>query len=505
MTICPASPLQALHARSMSSEPESKKGRCAMKNVFVSKARQLFAACIAALFACACMAGVALAVETDDVVTQDGFTFHLYIDEGTGNVNSLWLEKYTGSETKVTLPSAIVYKGKQWPVEELGAAFKGNTKITEIIIPEGYQMIGEEAFQGCTGLKKVVIGSTVKYIGNAAFEACPNLKEYRIGYRNASGMEIGTNAIGAIGKDGNGKVYEGITAYVVNHSSPEGTIAFKINTMSSEAGGATITISHSDDPAAAAKVTRVITIGESSSGSSGNSSSASDPAKQMGEGGKAVAKGASAQAAEAALVKWKKESDPAGSVFNGLQLKMAKVTKTSVKISWKKPKGTKSYVVYAAKCGSAYKKLKVLGASKKSLTVKKVAGKKVKKGTYYKFIVVALSKASGKGNVVSTSKTVHVATKGGKVGNDKKVKTAAKKGKLSLKKGKSFKLKAKAVPASKKLKVKKHRKIKYESSNPKVAKVSTSGKITALKKKKTCYIYAYAQDGIAAKIKVTVK
>ncbi len=126
---------------------------------------------------------------------------------------------------------------------------------------------------------------------------------------------------------------------------------------------------------------------------------------------------------------------------------------------------------------------------------------KVKKGTYYKFMVVALDRNN---KVLSTSKIIHVATKGGKVGNDKKVTTKAKKNKVTLKKGKTFKLRAKAVPQSKKLKVKRHRKVSYESSNPKVAKVTAKGVIKA-RSKGTCYVYAYAQNGVMAKVKVTVK
>lgn len=108
------------------------------------------------------------------------------------------------------------------------------------------------------------------------------------------------------------------------------------------------------------------------------------------------------------------------------------------------------------------------------------------------------------GKVISTSKTIHVATTGGKVGNDKKVTTAAKKGKVTLKKGKTFKLKAKAIPASKKLKVRRHRKIQYETSSSKIATVSAKGIIKA-KGKGTCYVYAYTQNGVFAKVKVTVK
>ena len=71
---------------------------------------------------------------------------------------------------------------------------------------------------------------------------------------------------------------------------------------------------------------------------------------------------------------------------------------------------------------------------------------------------------------------------------------------MSLKKGKTFKLRAKAVGKN----VKKHVAVRYESTNPKVAKVSKSGKITA-KKKGKCYVYVFAQNGVFKKIKVTVK
>ena len=55
-----------------------------------------------------------------------------------------------------------------------------------------------------------------------------------------------------------------------------------------------------------------------------------------------------------------------------------------------------------------------------------------------------------------------------------------------------------------KKKVSIHRKVAWESDNLNVAKVNSKGKITAVGKG-TCYVYAYAQNGVAAKIKVTVK
>ena len=202
-----------------------------------------------------------------------------------------------------------------------------------------------------------------------------------------------------------------------------------------------------------------------------------------------------ADAVEKQILGAKSDADPKGSSFGLLQAKGVAKSKTAVKISWKKVSGAQAYVVYGNKCGKAnhYKKIKTVKGT--SFTQNKL-----KKGTYYKYIIVAVS-----GNkALATSKTIHVATKGGKVGNSKAVTTKAKNGKFTLKKGKSFKLGAKAVPQSTKLTVKKHRAIAFETSNKKIATVSKKGVVKA-KAKGTCYVYAYAQNGVAKKIKVTVK
>ncbi len=211
--------------------------------------------------------------------------------------------------------------------------------------------------------------------------------------------------------------------------------------------------------------------------------------------------GADAAVTEASILALPNDNDPAGSAFGLLQLKAAKTTKNSIKLTWKKAKGAKKYIIYSNACGKGKKYKKLTTVTGKSTTIKKVAGKKLKKGTYYKFLMVAVD-ANNK--VVSTSKTVHAATLGGKVGNDKKVATKAKKNKVTVKAKKTFKLAAKTVAANKKLKVKKHRKVSYETSNAKVATVSKKGVIKGVKKG-TCFVYAYAQNGVFAKIKVTVK
>ena len=147
------------------------------------------------------------------------------------------------------------------------------------------------------------------------------------------------------------------------------------------------------------------------------------------------------------------------------------------------------------KCGKKNRLKKLKTVKGKSFTQKKL-----KKGTYYKYVVLAVN---SKGKVISASKTIHVATKGGKVTNYKSLKL--NKSSKTLKKGKTFKLKVtKKVKMNKKAKVKNHRKIKYESSNTKIATVTSKGKIKA-KKKGTCYIYAYAQNGVYKRIKIKVK
>ena len=81
----------------------------------------------------------------------------------------------------------------------------------------------------------------------------------------------------------------------------------------------------------------------------------------------------------------------------------------------------------------------------------------------------------------------------------KKVTAKAKK----LKVGQSLKLSAKAKKA-KGASLKRIVKMRYESTNPDVATVSAGGVVRA-KAKGSCYVYAYAQNGVAKRVRVTVK
>lgn len=194
----------------------------------------------------------------------------------------------------------------------------------------------------------------------------------------------------------------------------------------------------------------------------------------------------------------KSDDDIKGSTFGLLKARTTDLKKNSVTIKWDKVKDADGYILYGNKCGkkNSYKRIKTFT---KNSTVK-YTQKKLKKGTYYKYLVVAYKKINGVKVTIAAAKTVHATTKGGKYGVAKSVKVNKTSKTLAV--SKTFKIKASEVKLDKK--IRQHRKIKYESDNKKIATVNSKGVVKA-KKKGTCYIYVYAQNGVYKKIKITVK
>lgn len=187
--------------------------------------------------------------------------------------------------------------------------------------------------------------------------------------------------------------------------------------------------------------------------------------------------------------------------FRKLSLAEAKPAQNAVKLSWKQVSGADGYVLYGAQCNTKDHryKLKAIAAIKDGSKTT-YTNKKLKSGTYYKYCIRAYKLIDGKKVWLAKSKVIHVTTKGGKYGNAKAVEV--NKGNITLQEGKTFAITAKQIAGSKP--IKKHVVIKYESSNSKVAAVNRRGLIRA-KRKGTCYIYVYAQNGRYKRIKVTVK
>ena len=132
----------------------------------------------------------------------------------------------------------------------------------------------------------------------------------------------------------------------------------------------------------------------------------------------------------------------------------------------------------------------------------------LKKRVFYKAYVKAWTKKKGKKVYLMKSPAMHGCTGGyNKIyTNAKKVVLKSKKN-VTLKVNKSSKIRAtvKKLKKNRLLIPKGHAaKLRYLSTNKKVAEVSKTGKITA-KGRGTCRIYVYAPNGVYKIVSVTVK
>ncbi len=186
-------------------------------------------------------------------------------------------------------------------------------------------------------------------------------------------------------------------------------------------------------------------------------------------------------------------------------------------LAWFKVNEAKGYDIFMSRCDHDGKEItpKLIKTIKNKKTTQwTVTGLKPNKS--YKALIKAYTKdKNGKKKYISKSPLMHVYTAGGNktYTNAKSVKLdksdgKIKKGnKLTLKVKDTYKIKASVKKADKKKKLMpdSHVKtIRYRSSDPGVATVSSKGKITA-KKKGKCNIYVYAHNGVNKTIKVTVK
>ena len=181
-------------------------------------------------------------------------------------------------------------------------------------------------------------------------------------------------------------------------------------------------------------------------------------------------------------------------------------TGKSIKVTWGKVAKADGYDVYMAYCKKGkYTVVKSVKSAKTlSMTINKLDKKAVNQKDNVKCYVVAYKKVAGKKVTIGKSITGHAVGKKNITVTDAK-KIQVSKSAYSLKKGKTAKIKATIVKKNNKLPLFGHTaKFRYDTSNKKVATVSKDGKITA-KGKGTCYVYIYAVNGCAKKVKVTVK
>jgi len=167
-------------------------------------------------------------------------------------------------------------------------------------------------------------------------------------------------------------------------------------------------------------------------------------------------------------------------------------------IKWNAFEGADGYDVYFAHCGDAYKKVKsttALKYTKTGLNTKKV----------YKYKVKAYKLVDGKKTYLATTATIHIAGTASKYSNATKISVNSTD--LSLASGETAKLGAKIAKKSNAKAVlwKNHvsAKVRYMSSDKSVATVDKNGKLKAVGKGEA-YVYAYAANGVYAKVKISV-
>ena len=192
------------------------------------------------------------------------------------------------------------------------------------------------------------------------------------------------------------------------------------------------------------------------------------------------------------------EDDIEGATFGPLFARATDLKARSITLVWAAVDGADGYMVYASPCNTGGKvyKYKYKATTKKT----KWKDKNLKKDKYYKYYIVAFKNKDGKKKTLCTSVTIHATTSSSKYGVAESI--SLNKNKVGLKAGKTFKLIAKELNKTKI--IRSHRPICYESSDSSIASVNKNGMIKA-KKKGTCRIYVFAQNGIYKEVTVKVK
>jgi len=172
---------------------------------------------------------------------------------------------------------------------------------------------------------------------------------------------------------------------------------------------------------------------------------------------------------------------------------------TTAFLTWKKLKGAKGYHVYKYNPTSkTYKKVKTCKGKNTNYYI----DKNLEKGKAYKYKVQPYTHEKGKTVLLKRSYSVKAIVGSDTKGNASKV-VLNKKGTVKKKVGKTLKLKATvSVNAGKTLY---SNKVRWYSSNKKIATVDKNGKLK-FEKKGSCYVWAKTHNGFNSKrLKVVVK
>lgn len=122
-----------------------------------------------------------------------------YIFNGCVNLTRITLKRDLANKNPIALGTKALPSGIEIVLDIYGSGEMDNnnaaqiwanlkTNVTEVIIHEGVQSIGDQAFLNCFALQSVQIPSTVYYIGSQAFYNCTSLKNVMLYHGFANGM-----------------------------------------------------------------------------------------------------------------------------------------------------------------------------------------------------------------------------------------------------------------------------------------------------------------------------
>ncbi len=120
--------------------------------------------------------------EAGDVIKDSATNAEYKVTAGGTMGATVQFAKGNNTSGVVTIPDTITIDGVTYKVTTIASnAFKGNTKITQVVIKNNVTSIGKNAFNGCKSLISVTIGNNVKTLGGNAFYNCKKLKTVTLG------------------------------------------------------------------------------------------------------------------------------------------------------------------------------------------------------------------------------------------------------------------------------------------------------------------------------------
>ncbi len=93
----------------------------------------------------------------------------------------------------IVIPETIEYKGKTYPVTEIGHfAFKNCTEMTSVVIPNSITSIKAQAFAYCQGLTSIKLPNSLNEISSQAFFYCSNIISIISEIEELTSLEMGS-------------------------------------------------------------------------------------------------------------------------------------------------------------------------------------------------------------------------------------------------------------------------------------------------------------------------